>query len=235
MSWVPWAVAAGAGLGMLAWAGDAMAGSGGPVGEGIVDRRDRARLSSEAAEHASTRAVGDVYALVLHQMGFSRGSDPADYDGVTAHYLVLPDGGVYWLHDHATRLPAAGGLNAGGVSVEMAGNLPSRARSTDPAHFWRPDRHGMDQLTDAQVLAGRRLIEEFVRQGWLTHVLAHRQGGPNRQNDPGPDVWRELGAWAVRRFGLQWGGDGFAVNQGEPIPGHWWGDGGVPGSGGAVA
>lgn len=235
MSWVPWVVAAGAGAGVLAWAGATMAQSGAPEESGIVDRRAFARLSADAAEHTRGRSDSDVYALVLHQMGFSRGNDPARYDRVTAHYVVLPDGGVYWLHEHATRLPAAGGLNEGSVSVEFAGNLPSRAGSRDSAHFWRPESFGMDQLTDAQVLAGRGLVAEFVRQGWLTHVLAHRQGGPNRQNDPGPDVWREVGAWAVRRFGLSWGGEGFSVNRGKPIPNLWWGDDGVPKPGAAVA
>lgn len=178
MKWWPWVVAAGAGLGVLAFAGQASAQ---PVSVArIVDRRAHARLSADATEHARSRPAEDVYALVLHQMGFSRGSDPSRYDGVTAHYVILPDGGLYWLHDPTVRLPAAGGLNSGSVSVEFAGNLPSRARSTDPKHFWRPETHGMDQLTDAQVKAGRSLVAELRRQGGLTHVLAHRQGGPNR-------------------------------------------------------
>lgn len=194
-----------------------------PNGGRIVDRRKHARLSAEAASHTTTRKASDVHALVLHQMGFSRGNDPKRYDGVTAHYVVLPDGGIYWLHDHATRLPAAGGLNAQSVSVEFAGNLPSRAGSTDPKAFWNAQTHGMNQLERPQIEGGRALVEALRRQGWLTHVLAHRQGGPMRENDPGPDVWREIGAWAVKRYGLSWGGEGFAVNGGKPIPGHWWG------------
>ena len=169
--------------------------------------------------------------MVLHQMGFARKGGPERYDGVTAHYLVLPDGTVVWLHDHTTRLPAAGGLNEGSVSVEFAGNFPSRARSTDPRHFRNPQVKGMDQLTDAQVAGGRGLVTMLHDQGWLTHILAHRQGGPERQNDPGPDVWREVGAWAVRKYGLDWGGKDFAVNGGLPLPDHWWGSS----AGGAVA
>lgn len=202
-----------------------------PNGGRIVDRRRFARLDEDAAEHTRTRDASEVYALVLHQMGFSRGGDPRRYDGVTAHYLVLPDGGIYWLHDHTTRLPAASGLNSGSVSVEFAGNLPSVARSTNPKAFWSPETHGMDQLTAEQITAGRALVDALYGQGWLTHVLAHRQGGPNRENDPGPDVWREIGAWAVRERGLAWGGEAFAVNRGLPIPKDWWG----PVNGGAVA
>ena len=221
-TWIPWALAAGAGLAALAWAGAAQAQPDLP-GAGLVDRRAYAQLSEKAARHTRSRPVEDVYALVLHQMGFSRGSDPSRYDRVTAHYLVLPDGTVVWLHDHTTRLPAAGGLNEGSLSVEFAGNFPSRARSTKPAHFWNPKTQGMDQLTDAQIVGGRGLVAMLHRQGWLTHILAHRQGGPERQNDPGPDVWREIGAWAVREYELEWGGEGFAVNGGLPLPQHWWG------------
>ncbi len=222
--WIPWTVAAGVGVGLLALAGKAQAQAQPQQrGTGIVDRRAHAELTDKAEQHTRTRPAEDVYALVLHQMGFSRGSDPPRYDRVTAHYLVLPDGGVYQLHDHATRLPAASGLNAGSVSVEFAGNLPSRARSTNPKHFWSPETHGKDQLTAAQVAGGRMLVDTLYRQGWLTHILAHRQGGPGRGLDPGPDIWREVGAWAVRQYGLDWGGPEFAVNGGSPIPGHWWG------------
>lgn len=202
-----------------------------PNGGRIVDRRRFARLDDYAAEHTRTREASEVYALVLHQMGFSRGNDPSRYDEVTAHYVVLPDGGIYWLHDHTTRLPAAGGLNSGSVSVEFAGNLPSVAGSTNPKAFWSPDTHGMDQLTAEQIAGGRALVNALHGQGWLTHILAHRQGGPERQNDPGPDVWREIGAWAVKEHGLAWGGEGFAVNRGLPIPKDWWG----PNGGGAIA
>ncbi|MCH9681290.1 MAG: N-acetylmuramoyl-L-alanine amidase [Deltaproteobacteria bacterium] len=215
-------MAAGVGLGALALAGAANAQPD-IRGSGIVDRRAFAQLTDETARHTRARAVEDVYALVLHQMGFSRGSDPGRYDRVTAHYLVLPDGRVYQLHDHDKRLPAASGLNTGSVSVEFAGNLPSRARSTDPKHYWSPDSHGMDQLTPAQVAGGRMLVDTLYRQGWLTHILAHRQGGPGRGLDPGPDIWREVGAWAVRQYGLDWGGPDFAVSGGSPIPAHWWG------------
>ncbi|MCH9686028.1 MAG: N-acetylmuramoyl-L-alanine amidase [Deltaproteobacteria bacterium] len=221
--WVPWTVAAGVGVGILALAGSARAQPERPGG-GIIDRRAHAELTDKAARNTRTRPVEDVYALVLHQMGFSRGSAPSRYDRVTAHYLVLPDGGVYQLHDHAARLPAASGLNTGSVSVEFAGNLPSRARSTNPSHFWSPDTHGMNQLTRAQVAGGRMLVDTLHRQGWLTHILAHRQGGPGRGLDPGPDIWREVGAWAVQQYGLDWGGPEFAVSGGSPIPAHWWGN-----------
>lgn len=192
-----------------------------PNGGKIVDRRQHAWLKDDAKRHTTTRKAENVHALVLHQMGFSRGNDPSKYDGVTAHYVILPDGGIYWLHDHTTRLPAAGGLNSESVSVEFAGNFPSRARCTNDACFWRPDKFGADQLTPEQAEAGRRLIDALRKQG-VTHIYAHRQSGPKRENDPGPDVWREVAVWAINKRGIV-AEPTFTTNKGKPIPDHWWG------------
>lgn len=189
----------------------------------IHDRRSRARLRDKAQRQTRTRSADDVYAVVLHQMGFSRGSNVDRYDRVTAHYAILPDGTILHLHDHEKRLPASSGLNHGSIAIEFAGNFPSRSRSNEDRHFWQPDVFGKDQLTPAQVESARWLLSRFKDEGWLTHVLAHRQSGPQRQNDPGPDVWREVGAWAVQQLGLDWGGDAFSVTGGRPIPASWWG------------
>lgn len=207
--------------------------------EGILDRRAQARLSKKAQPHTRTRTT-KPWALVLHQMGFSRGNNPAKYDGVTAHYKILPDGTIVWSWDDDVRLPAAGGLNSGSWSVEFAGNFPSQPGSTDPGDFWKPlpfdyvdkagvkRRHkgyGMNQVTQAQVDAGRFLVDHLMARG-LTTILAHRQGGPQRQNDPGPDIWYRVGEWAVRERGLDWGGPNFAVMGGSTLPSWWrtWGD-----------
>jgi N-acetyl-anhydromuramyl-L-alanine amidase AmpD len=209
-----------AGLGLLGLVGLAARGRAGLAR--VVSRIDQARPTAYVLEHSRSRDASKLWAVVLHQMGFSRGSDPSRYDAVNAHYVILPDGGTYQLYGHEVRLPAASALNTGSVSVEFAGNFPSRARSQDPRHFWSPDTAGMDQLTDAQIKAGRALLADLHARGFTT-VLAHRQGGAQRQNDPGPDVWREVAAWGVRQLGMEWGGPGWKAGSGQPIPDHWWG------------
>ena len=59
----------------------------------------------------------------------------------------------------------------------------------------------------------------------LTHVLAHRQSSGTRENDPGPDIWFDVGQWAVNTLGLKDGGPGFKIDTGNPIPDEWrtWG------------
>jgi hypothetical protein len=80
----------------------------------------------------------------------------------------------------------------------------------------------LNQLGPAQIAGGRALITHLVKDYGFTHVLAHRQGGPGREICPGPDVWREVGAWGVEKHGLQWGGPEFSVAGGSPIPATWW-------------
>jgi hypothetical protein len=170
----------------------------------------------------------DVWSIVLHQMGFSRGNDPSRYRKVTAHFIITPDGTIAQLHPVDAYLYSSNGLNAGSVAVEFAGNLPSRSRSTDPKRFWSPGTHGMDQLTGAQVAAGRLLIQTlrdnvFPARGWeLRNVLAHRQAHGGKGNDPGPDVWGNVAGWAVNELGMGWGGPDFSVDTGLPIPQAWW-------------
>jgi len=229
-------VPAGLALGFAAaasLAGEAT-GGGGAHTSGLLDRRAYAQLTPDAAKFFKRRS-NKPYALVLHQMGFSRGNDPSKYDKVTAHFKVLPNGTIVWSWDDDARLPAAGGLNHGSWSVEFAGNFPSRAGSTDPDHYYRPlpfdyrdakgqlKHHkgfGMNLPTQAQYSAGRWLIDYLIPRG-LTHVFAHIQGGPDRENDPGPDLWWNVGEWAIRERGLEWGGPDFAVYGGKPIPGSW--------------
>src|SRR5574338_637521 len=218
-----WAAAATAGaLGLLFFS---RRGGGGQAGS-VIDYRAKARLTAKAREHTTKRPADQVFALVLHQMGFDRGNDPAKYAKVTAHYVVPRDGKVYQLHDHTERLPASSGLNSGSVSVEFAGNLPSKPGSTDPRAFFKPDKFGMDQLTPEQIAGGRMLVDHLVRTAGITHIYAHRQGGQKRENCPGPDIWREIGGYGVERHGLKWGGPGWAVDTGSlhglPIPDEWW-------------
>ncbi len=169
----------------------------------------------------------EPWAVVLHQMGFSRGNDPLKYKKVTAQYIITPDGTIAQLHPLTTYLYSSHGFNEGGIAIEFAGNLPSRTQSDEPAHYYKPDKFGRDQLTVEQVYAGRWLLE-YLRDFALPSldlelrvVLAHRQASALRGNDPGPDVWANVGQWAVDEMGLSDGGVDFYVSDGKPIRDDW--------------
>lgn len=180
---------------------------------------DRTHLTPKS-KRVGKRDPKTVYALVLHQMAFSRGSNPTRYDTVTAHYAILPDGKILQLHPVDAYLNASNGFNARSVAVEFAGNLPSTR-----GKCWRPQTYGCHKVTPEQIEAGRYLVQHLIRQIGLTHILAHRQSSGTRENDPGPDIWYHVGQWAIDGLGLKDGGPGFKVGSGHPIPDEWrtWG------------
>ena len=211
-----------------------------PGGTGEVDGGAVSEIVNLLNDSPPEKRIGSrvPWAIVLHQMGFSRGNDPYKYRKVTAHYIITPDGTIAQLHPVTAYLYAANGFNEGGISIEFAGNFPAVSQSTDPDHFYKPfdwvdeegktrKGFGMDQLTPAQVMAGRWLVEylhDVVLPDIntdLTVMLAHRQSGQERQNDPGPDVWANVGQWAVDNLGLSDGGPGFYVQNGNPIKESW--------------
>jgi len=184
-------------------------------------------LLNDSPPEKRKRDRAHAWAAVLHQMGFQRGDDPYRYKKVTAHYIITPNGTIAQLHPIRSRINAAHGFNEGGISIEFAGNFPSKSRSTNSRDFWKPDEMGMDQLTAAQVQSGRYLLRRLKQailpsdEETLTHVLAHRQSSGDRQNDPGPDVWWNVGEWAKHTLDLYDGGPGFTVGTGDPIPDEW--------------
>lgn len=181
---------------------------------------DRTRLTPASLRKGPPRPPGSVYALVLHQMAFSRGNDPARYNNVNSHFGILPDGTILALHPVSAKLWASNGFNARSVAVEFAGNFPNVQ-----GKCWSAATHGCHRLTLAQIVAGRRLVDHLIQTIGLTHVLAHRQSSGTRENDPGPDVWFHVGQWAIERRGMSDGGPAFKIGSGQPILPAWrtWG------------
>jgi len=145
-------------------------------------------------------AIG-VDAVVLHQMGFNRGSATESFDTVTAHFAVLRNGDVLLLHPIDEYLHASNGLNARGAIQQI---LP----------------------TLAQITAARKLITGLRNRGTIAHIFAHRQSnGDQKSNCPGPHVWYNVGQYFVNSGLLSDGGRGFTFSRGSrtgmPIPDAW--------------
>ena len=196
----------------------------GSLVDSVVSRfriEDRTHLTPKS-KRIRSRDPKTVYALVLHQMAFSRGNDPSKYDKVTAHYAILPDGKILQLHPVSAYLYASNGFNRGSVAVEFAGNFPNTR-----GRCWQQDKYGCHTLTAAQIEAGRYLVQHLISSIGLTHILAHRQSSGTRENDPGPAIWYYVGQWAIDKHGLKDGGPGFKIGSGNPIPSAWrtWGTG----------
>lgn len=183
--------------------------------------QDRTGLTPRT-QRKGTRDMSKVNALVLHQMAFTRGSNNTKYDTVTAHFAILPDGQILQLHPLNALLWSSNNLNGRSVAVEFVGNLPNTK-----GVCWSAKKFGCHRLTQEQVEAGRYLVDHLIREMNLTHILAHRQASNMRDNCPGPDIWYQVGQWAVENRALSDGGPGFKVGTGSPIPDAWrtWGSG----------
>lgn len=202
------------------------------IDEPILDRIAEGEAALAAREKRSgkriskgRRDMGLVDGLVLHQMSFQRGNDPERYFGVTAHYIILPNGQIVQLHHEDEYLNAANNFNRYTISVEFAGNFPNAS-----GNWWKGDKFGRDQVTQEQIAAGRYLIDHLrnrlpqIGSPGLAYVYAHRQSDDQKGNDPGPDIWYHVGEWALRNRGLEespTGDPDFAVGDGRPIPDSW--------------
>lgn len=188
------------------------------TGAGIIDLTDKADKSNRHG----MRPASQVKALVLHQMACCRNRKNAltDYLRIGSHFAILADGRILQLHPELAMVWASNGFNHGSVAVEFAGNFPNTK-----GKWWQGDKFGRDQVTPAQLEAGRRLVRYLVAKIGLKTVLAHRQSSASRENDPGPDIWYHVGQWAVDTLKLSDGGAGFKVGDGNAIPELWrtWG------------
>jgi hypothetical protein len=181
---------------------------------GIVDLTAK----SDKSLRKGARDPKKIKQLVLHQMACCfKPADPLKrFLTITAHFAITADGRILQLHPIEQLLWASNGFNGSSVAVEFAGNFPDTK-----GRWWAGDNYGRDRPTPAQFEAGRRLIRHLVKTIGLTQVVAHRQSSASRENDPGPEVWRNVGQWAVDTLGLSDGGPGFKLPGGNPIPDDW--------------
>ena len=185
---------------------------------GIIDLTAQA----DKSVRKGSRDLKKVRALVLHQMACChRRKDPLkDYLRLKAHFAILPDGRILQIHPVRDLIWASNGFNTCSVAVEFAGNFPNTK-----GKWWEGAKFGRNQVTPAQIEAGRRLVRHLVGTIGPRAILAHRQSSATRENDPGPDIWYHVGQWAADNLGLKDGGPGFKVGDGNPIPDLWrtWG------------
>ncbi|MET0634658.1 MAG: N-acetylmuramoyl-L-alanine amidase [Chitinophagaceae bacterium] len=171
-----------------------------------------------------------LFAFVLHQMAFKRKgkttgvySDPTAYTRTGAHFCIMLDGTIIQLHP-LSRMIWHGNLLSGlSVAVEFEGNFP------DINGKWWIDTkstvQNKDAPTQAQFMSGQYLTRYLQKVLPLTKIFAHRQSSASRTNDPGPDIWYNVGQYAINNLGLSDGGSAYKIGDGNPILPAWrsWG------------
>ena len=173
---------------------------------------------SDRRHRKGRRDPKTAYALVLHQMAccFSPQDPLQRFLTIGSHFAIAKDGRILQLHPISALVWASNHFNERSVAVEFAGNFPNVT-----GKWWKGKEYGSNRPTPAQIDAGRYLVRYLMRVNGLTHILAHRQSSGTRENDPGPDIWYNVGQWAVDTLGLKDGGPGFKVGTGNPIPTEW--------------
>lgn len=157
------------------------------------------------------RKPSDIKAIILHQtagrffLPDTRSAYPTQVqrdlrvshshaiDRIAAHFVVINDGTIFYTHDIEFVINSAGGGR--GIDIEFAGRFSNERR-----------------LSPHLILAGRMLVSELRRSiPSISHIHPHGQvQKPNRHGRcgklhtcPGPDIWVNVGQWAVQRFHLE--------------------------------
>ncbi|MBD0367457.1 MAG: N-acetylmuramoyl-L-alanine amidase, partial [Flavisolibacter sp.] len=179
----------------------------------------------------SYRDPRKVYAFVLHHMAFKRRSrktgkysDPESYLSTGAHFCILFDGRIIQLHPFSRMIWHGHCISPRSVAVEFEGNFPNiKGKWWIDKEAKFPDK---DVPTQQQYESGRFLTSYLKIVLGTTHILAHRQSSKDRENDPGPDIWYNVGQWAGEKLGLSDGGPTFKCGDGNPILPEWrtWGN-----------
>ncbi|HVO72637.1 MAG TPA: S8 family serine peptidase, partial [Ignavibacteriaceae bacterium] len=171
-----------------------------------------------------------LWAFVLHHMAFKRKnkagqlSDPKSYLKTGAHFCIMMDGRIIQLHQFSRMIWHGNCLSPRSVAVEFEGNFPNiKGR-------WWIDKdstvQNYDVPTQAQYDSGRFLARYLKTVLGTTSIFAHRQSSEDRENDPGPDIWYNVGQWAIDNLGMKDGGPAFKCGTGNPILPEWrtWGN-----------
>ena len=182
-------------------------------GRGALDAKEKQMKKPFQEKHS--RFSRQVYGIVLHQMGFSRGDAADKYDAVTAHYIITQAGNIAQLHTVEECLYSSNHLNDFTIAVEFAGNFQN-----DKGQWWK-GYPVQNRLTPRQVSAGLFLLETVQDLYEIRTVFAHRQGtGPRRANCCGPEIWRSIAERAILTLGYEDTRNKFFGN-GSAIPETW--------------
>jgi hypothetical protein len=169
-----------------------------------------------------SRALSEIRAVVLHQMGVGtwREENPM-FVRVRGHFVIHASGLISQNHPITARLRyGSGAANPYAITVEFAGNYPLAYRDNGTPVYWRPNTYGRSVLADhpEQVEAGRALVAHLRDQVPGLVVGCHRQIEAKKSGCCGPDVWREVGQYAIDVLGMP---EMRPLDSGLPIDDRW--------------
>lgn len=203
------------------------------VAKGRIEDWTNKAIIPEKKKHLILQRFRDprtIKSLVLHQMAYKAKdkSNPEKYLTVGAHFCIMLDGRIMQHHPISRFIWHSNCTSPLSIGVEFEGNFPNIK-----GKWWYPTdkktgkkiRVNEDKPTQAQFESGQFLLKYLKSVLGLKNVLAHRQSSEDRENDPGPDIWFNVGEWGLANLGLSEGGKNFKCGTGNPILEKWrtWG------------
>ena len=137
------------------------------------------------------RNWSDVTAIMLHTTGVA-GMTPKRGLGLPAHLFVPRGEAIVLCHDLDRYLFHGHAANKLSVGLEIAG-----------ASNW--DRPSQVERVRALLRYFRDVRRELLGDDAVCEVMAHRQSHESRVNDPGAEIWRDAGEWAIEELGFELG------------------------------
>ena len=165
------------------------------------------------------RDLNKIDALVLHQIAFNGGEGAERYYDVSVHYIITPNGTIFQNHDESVYCYGSGAFNSWSVAVEFVGNFKN-----DRGKWWKHKdsaRALKSELTKEQVYSGRKLVLFLKESLGIKYVFAHRQASTKKSNCPGPEIWYNVGEWALKNGLTEGRTKDFKLSKGKSIPKEW--------------
>ena len=129
--------------------------------------------------------------------------------GIPCHLYLPKENAIVLCHELELYIYHGHAGNSCSVGLEISGNS--------------------DWDSTSQIDRARELLRYFqaIRRQKLgpeakCKVMAHRMSHSSRPNDPGKNIWRDAGEWAIRELGFEMGSVcGTGKNKGKPIDPSW--------------
>lgn len=172
------------------------------------------------------RSWADITGITLHQTATIFGENPQKFRSISAHLGISRGGHIILINGLNFVVYHGNAFNSHDVGIEVDGHF--EGVEGDLMTYWKPKSNPTRQPlrpTEEQIQSTRKAIAWIIERvkfhgGEVKWIHAHRQSSKFRTSDPGSHIWKEVGLWAKKEFGLQDGGPDFTAG-GYPIPKEW--------------
>jgi len=180
------------------------------------DLRVQADSSPKGKKHGRIRNANEIKGIALHCTGRHNFHTPVEWLEHIGTNFFIPHSGVIQYCHNVTELRWAtqNKVSPKTVAVEFIGNF----RMTNGN--WRvkgPHVSHHDMPSQAQILAGRRLIRYLMTAFHISEVYGHLHARKEKPDDPGMDIWANVGEWGIAQ-GLT---EGSPTSAGMAVPDSW--------------